>query len=538
LHGRLIALAAAAQLALSGSAPVQRATLTLTDADGTPLTAPFVLTRSADPFAQFYTVVRVKIEPAPAAAPPVTFVSDDPRVFAVGVAPGEAWRRESPLEEVIRLVQPARANLVVRVGAPYNAVLRLPVDTYGSLMLRCNLRVGTGYDTAPAYDAAEREPDIYVTFGGDPQRSLCRRYTKPDQSVPEMIHTPNGAVRFGADTPFESVRAAQWRDDVREAPPAPAVWLARARNGATIKFRTPDGLFDVAPPNGDFPVREGPQAILSVTRTISIGPAVRFRASLAAESLFTAAGAAATAPVVVGYSRTHGYLDTIFEASLRGDIAPKPAQPSGTWSATGPVAVMPDGPPLTARLSATSPGTGSVDFAFAGPPSAHAARRVLAYRTLSLGCTDVVDGFGVAFADDGSAHVVNSPADADFYASSAKDAFRCDRATRTPPMPFTPGAAVTVPAAPGGGWYFPYGGVFFGNGAAFTSLSRAMWRPVATTVTSPDLQALVASSASRGTPLLIRTRTGRLVKLLALPREMPSFVGLYAVSRSDGSFAY
>jgi hypothetical protein len=64
-----------------------------------------------------------------------------------------------------------------------------------------------------------------------------------------------------------------------------------------------------------------------------------------------------------------------------------------------------------------------------------------------------------------------------------------------------------------------------------------MWRPAETALLSTGLRGPFRVGI-RGTLLLIRTRIGRLVKLLAVPREMPSFVGLYAVSRSEGSFAY
>lgn len=517
-----------------------RATLTLVDRDGTPLSEPFVLTGTSDPFLPAYPLVSVKIDPPPAVAPSVSFASEDRRVFDVGLPPNGPVPAISPLSQVLRFVAPGYADLIVHVGAPYNAELRLPVNAYGTLRLRCSLRAVPIFSVGPLQRAADGrlvpEPDVYYTTRDESQRFPCGPYVAPDQSALELVHTPYGAVRFPADTPFESLHVSQWRNEIREAPPTPAVWLARAANGATIKFSTPSGSYEIAPPGGDFPVRHGVPGILSVVRTIPAAAPIRFRATIAAEGLFTPADAP-TIPVVIGYSRTRGYLDSLFGAMLRAQFTPEPAEPQARWSTDGPLSTRSHGPAMDAMLSASSLGTGTVSVALEGR-NASASRRVLIYRTLSLGCTDVVDGFGVRFDDDGDAEVVDSPGEADFYASSFADAFRCDRSPRTPPTPFTPGVAPAATPRPSGGWYFPSGGIVLHSGAGFPSVKPSMWKAAVNMLPSEDVRLLLGRSGNAETVLLLRTRSGRLVKLLPMGHEMPSFVGLYAVSRADGTFAY
>jgi hypothetical protein len=520
---------------------VQRATLTLVDQDGAPLSEPFVFTVSPDPFVPSYPVVGVKIDPPPQVAPSVSFASTDTRVFAVGRPFSDPGPAPSPLSQALRFVSPGHADLVVRVGAPYNAELRLPVDTYGTLALRCILRRAPVFSVGPLERAAdgrlEPEPDVYYTTRDESQRFFCGPYVVKDQAAAELVHTPYGAVRFPADTPFESLHPSQWRNEIREAPPTPAVWLARAANGATIKFSTPSGSYEIAPPGGDFPVRHGAPGILSLTRTIRAPAPIRFRATIGADGLFTPADAPYL-PVLIGYSRTRGYLDSLFGATLRAEFTPEPAEPRAGWSTTGPLNASVYAPASKAALSASGLGTGRVTAALDGRNDVSASRRVLVYRSLSLGCTDVVDGFGVRFGDDGDARIVDSPGDADFYASSSADVFRCERSPRAPPTPFTPGAAQAAPSPPSGGWYFPNGGIVLHRDGGFPSIKASMWKAGMKMLPSEELRQLLGRSGNGETVLLLRARSGRLVKLLPMPREMPSFVGLYAVSRADGTFAY
>jgi hypothetical protein len=527
--------------ARTNAPPLQRATLTLVDRDGTPLSEPFVFTVSPDPFGFSYPAVGVKIDPPPQVVPSVSFASADTHVFDVGPPPNGPAAVTSPLSQVLRFVSPGHADLIVRVGAPYNAELRLPVDTYGTLPLRCILRRAPVFSVGPLERAADGrlvpEPDVSYTTRDESQRLFCGSYVVKDQAAAELVHTPYGAVRFPADTPVESLHASQWRDEIREAPPTPAVWLARAANGATIKFLTPSGSYEIAPPGGDFPVRHGPPGVLSVTRTIRAPAPIRFRVTIAADGSFTAADTPHL-PVLIGYSRSRGYLDSLFGATLRAEFTPEPAEPRAGWSTTGPLNASVYGPASNAALSASGLGTGSVTAALDGRNDVSASRRVLVYRSLSLGCTDVVDGFGVRFGDDGAARIVNSPGDADFYASSSADVFRCERSPRAPPTPFTPGVAQAAPSPPSGGWYFPNGGIVLHPGGGFPSVKRSMWQAAVKMLPSEELQKLIGRSANGETVLLLKARSGRLVKLLPVPREMPSFVGLYAVSRADGTFAY
>jgi hypothetical protein len=517
-----------------------RATLTLVDRDGAPVSLPFVVTSNPDPFAPSYPVVAVKIDPPPAVAPSVSFTSADPRVFEAGLRPNDPGPAITPLSQALRFVSPGYADLIVRVGPPYDAELRLPVDAYGTLLLRCILRAVPVFSAGPLERSADgrfvREPDVYYTTRDESQRFFCGPYLVRDQAAPELVHTPYGAVRFPADTPFDSLHASQWRGEIREAPPAPAVWLARAGNGATIKFSTPSGSYDIAPPGGDFPIRHGSSGILSVVRTIPASASVRFRVSVAADGLFMPAGAAAT-PVVIGYSRTRGYLDSLFGAALHAEFSPEPAYSRARWTTNGPLNATVYGPAPNAALSASAPGTGRVTVALDGR-NASASRRVLIYRALSLGCTDVVDGFGVRFGDDGRAEIVDSPGQADFYASSSTDTFRCERSPRASPAPFTPGVAPAERPSLTGGWYFPNGGIVLHGDGGFPSVKPSMWKAAATMLPSEELRTILGRSRNAETVLLLRARSGRLVKLLPVPREMPSFVGLYAVSRADGTFAY
>ena len=63
-----------------------------------------------------------------------------------------------------------------------------------------------------------------------------------------------------------------------------------------------------------------------------------------------------------------------------------------------------------------------------------------------------------------------------------------------------------------------------------------MWRNATTSVSPAEL--LTNSRTVAEAVLLFRTRSGRLVKLLSIPRGVNSFFGFYAVSRPDGTFAY
>jgi hypothetical protein len=206
---------------------------------------------------------------------------------------------------------------------------------------------------------------------------------------------------------------------------------------------------------------------------------------------------------------------------------------------------MPDG----AFIDATGVGTGRLTVTFPAPVSVETSLPFVAYPSVAIGCGDITDGFGGAFEDDGTARIVDTPAAADLYASYDAASFRCGLGANT------------------GAWYFPGGGTFFPNGddpsrtppagsprgTAFNAVRSSMWRADRTSEsyaqyladTNPCMryalgvgEPVTNCASAHDSILLIRSHTGRFVKLLWIGRAPGSFVGLFAVSRADGTFAY
>jgi hypothetical protein len=286
----------------------------------------------------------------------------------------------------------------------------------------------------------------------------------------------------------------------------------------------------VAPAGADFAPLGSP-SVLRVTTTIAAEPPPQFTATIVARDGIVRVPSGA--PLIVGFAHRSRYFDSLFDAGVDVPVSPRPYQlPSPVWSAVGPIALRPAPAGGTAQVTATGIGAGTVTARFGPPIDTQASRRVYAYGTLSLGCNDISDGFGVAFGDEGSVRLVESPRDADFYAASDEAAFRCGLETPAPrPLGAKPEPLPTV-----GGWFFPGGGVFLRNGVAFTAVTPAMWRRSITSISPAEL--LTNERPVAESILLFRTRSGRLVKLMSIPRGINSFFGFYAVSRSDGTFAY
>ena len=430
LPGALRSIAAGLALLSLAAVPSQRVELTLTDRDGRPLDDPLVIwngTRANHGGSN--TIVRVVISPAPAVAPPVSFVSD---ADAVGVGPDQSMPFETsiPLAAALRVRGTGgAATVTAQIGAPYNASLRVRVAAYGNTNLACAIGAWPGWTFAadgtvlPARTIADA--DVYLTVAGDPLRSFCGPFTLADQSAPEVYHFPYGAVRIGAADTFEAVRASRWRNDVRETIAGRGIWLARAKSGATVKLTVPYGPLAVAPAGAEF-VQLGSPAVLRITTTIALEPPRPFTAEIVGRGGLVRVPAGA--PLIVGFAHRSRYFDSLFDAGVDVPVSPRPYQlPPAAWSAVGPVGLRPAADGSTAQVTATGIGAGSVTARFGPPIDAHASRRVYAYGTLSLGCNDISDGFGVAFGDDGSVRLVDSPRDADFYAASTASPSRRSR---------------------------------------------------------------------------------------------------------------
>jgi hypothetical protein len=562
MRGPLRALIAGALFAALGAAPAERATLTLVNAAGAPIAGPLTVEPPTREYPVGGIAIRVMISPRPAVAPQVSFVSDRPDIVDVGMHPREPVIPDAgPLGTAMYFVSRGRATVSARVGPPYDVTLRVPVDAFFNTNLACAI----GGNAALAFDASgtpllARTPadaDVYLTVRGTAGgHSWCEPFTVLDQPVLRVVHFPYGGVRIREPLSFAAVRASQWRDEVREAnwDAAPgSIWLVRAKSGATMKFIGPYGPLDVASAGADFPPRTAAEPVLSVTKTIPAGPhAPSLAVTLVPDpgnALF-GASSSPSEPLIVGYANRNRFFDLVFGAQLLAEASPEPydSRPP-VWTATEPLTVSTFGSRVV--VTANGIGVGTVTARFTGAAAGAASRRVHAYGTIAIGCSDVTDGFGVAFGDDGIARAVSAPSAADLFASSDPGTFRCAFDPHAMPTPFTPGAT-PAPFTPGGlrppsptaeprdagGWYFPYGGVFFPDGVDYTAVTPRMWRRERTTVSSAEILATARRVGRPRSVLLIRTRSGRLVKLLWLPRGPLSFVGLYAVSRADGTFAY
>jgi hypothetical protein len=589
----IVVAAIVSALALTGAAPAPPAAVTATISlvrayAQVTQPGPIYLTqeRRSSP-ASDRALLRVAIDPPPVVLPRVTFtIAGDPSFVLTAVEPRvPVGTPPAPAGQVyVYAPKPGHAVVTAHVGAPYNADVSADVFAYQSVELSCS---SPAEAIALAVDAhgnvlvpsAPADADVYLALTPAAETTFfCRGFTAfVDAGLAEpKIRFPLGATRAGVPgTEFRTVSAHDWKNTVTEisARDARGVWLIRSRSGATIKLVV-HGPFAVAPPGGEFFDRVRPVA--PTVRVVLHAPATtpHFQAAIVpdvTETRFVPIGARPGHPLLVGVPLRSGYFEHLFGGSLKATVTPALyATGAPVWSVEGPLdnRGVQDGK-LT--LAGTRPGVGRITATFTEPVHAAASLAAIVYRTLAIGCSSIANGYGVAFEDDGTIRFADTPQDADLFASFDASAFRCGDlvsapgASTRPPPPFTPGEPESGADA-AAGWYFPYGGVFFPNGddparappsgsprgIAFDEVTAARWRNDRTSEQlaryRADVFPCTRSEGRIGYPipdcttmpdrvLLIRTRRGRYVKLLWIGDAPGAFVGLYEVSRPDGTFA-
>lgn len=571
-----------------------RATLTLVRSFGpaavvSPAVSPgpvvLTLARRENPMAD-RTLLRVAIDPPPAVIPAITYtIAGDPGITLSATEPNFGGGRSAPPGQTyVYAPRAGHAVVTARVGPPYDATVSTDVLAYGSVQLGCSspgYAIALGVDADGALRRVNRpaDADAYLALPPAAATGFCQGATAyvDDRLAAPVIRFPMGAIHVDAPaSAFSTVSARAWRPQTTEVPErdASGIWLIRSHSGATIKLIR-FGPFAVAPAGGEFTDigYAGTRTAVVTVRAYKTAP--RFSAAVTGVremSLFMPLGAPSRR-LIVGVAPLGRYTASLFGAGAVATLQPAPyGAPAPDWSVEGPIVAAPRGDGGVA-VTGTHPGIGRLTASFPMFEQTKASIEVAVYPVVAIGCSDISNGYGVAFSDDGAANVVDTPAEADLYASYDAHAFVCrglvsaPAGTARPPTPFTPGPPSQPGADAAAGWYFPYGGVFFPNGddphrtppagsprgAPFDAVTTAMWRNDRTSElldryradTSPCTETrgniaypIAGCTAMPDRILLIRTKRGRFVKLLWMGRAPGSFVGLYAVSRADGTFAY
>jgi len=148
--------------------------------------------------------------------------------------------------------------------------------------------------------------------------------------------------------------------------------------------------------------------------------------------------------------------------------------------------------------------------------SARASIPILIYPTLSVGCTPNAPR-AIAFSSDGGFHTVSDASDADIYVTAGSEQIGCALGAST--LHFATG-----------------------NEAPFAHLQPADWHPSFFTLDESSDFARYITQPFRQTDdaqniLLVKARSGAIIKILCAPRSALSVVGPYGVS-SDVKFPY